>query len=160
MNSILAPWTPVFLKRCRLPRGMKTKSPVSATKVRAPSRISSLPVRMKNASSVLVWTCAIGPPPGGTVASIRASEPFVDSRDALIVYVSPANHVVGPSFARTWTALLVRYGGSWLMPIVSDVRDMCASSLGPGSVADRADDVDELCVGLFGRCCREMTPTL
>src|SRR5262245_16047965 len=151
MNSILAPWTPVFLKRCRVPRGMKTKSPVPAMKVRAPSRISSSPERTKKASSVLVWTWAIGPPPGGTVASTSASEPLVDSRDALIVYVSPANHVVGPSPAGTWTARLVRYRGSWVSSNFSAVRDMCGSFLGlrakrggGASEADRLPDDDDV----------------
>jgi hypothetical protein len=43
-NSLTA-WTDLFLNRWRVPRGTKTKSPVWAMNVRAPSSISSSPSR-------------------------------------------------------------------------------------------------------------------
>ena len=48
------------------------------------------------------------------VANTSPSEQLVDWPDALIVYVSPENHVVGPSPAGTYTAPLLVYRASSL----------------------------------------------
>src|SRR5262245_21786618 len=63
--------------------------------------------------------------------------------------MSPANHVVGPSPAGTWTAPVVLYRGLWLSSNFSDVRDMCGSFLGWGE-AWRAPTLRRYAKGQFG----------